>query len=71
MFDIKVIGCEERGVSTTYKRTVGREDDSDSVMMVPDADQVNTSICPGVSTKTMLIVRIHIAKRTRFHSNAC
>lgn len=44
MFDIKVIGCDERGVSTTYKRTVGREDDSDSVMILPEADQVKTSI---------------------------
>ena len=25
-----------------------------SVIMVPDADQVNTSICPGVSTNTKL-----------------
>lgn len=44
MFDMNVIGWDERGVSTTYKRTVGREEDSDSVMIVPEADQVKTSI---------------------------
>ena len=44
MLDMNVIGCDERGVSTTYRRTVGREEDSDSVMIVPEADQVKTSI---------------------------
>lgn len=62
MFDMKVIGCDERGVSTTYKRTVGREDDSDSVMILPEADQVKTSIWPGVSIRTTLLVRVEISK---------
>lgn len=67
MFDIKVIGCDERGVSTTYKRTVGRDDESDSVMIVPEADQVKTSIWPGVSIRTILFVRMNIAIPTHFH----
>ena len=32
-----------------YTTTVAKEDASASVMMAPDADQVNTSIWPGVS----------------------
>ena len=32
-----------------YTTTVANEDASASVMMAPDADQVNTSIWPGVS----------------------
>lgn len=43
-----------RGVSTTYTITVGNEEASDSVMMVPEADQVNISICPGVSKNEYL-----------------
>lgn len=54
MFDMKVMGCEERGVSITYSRTVGSVDDNASVMIVPLADHVNTSICPGVSTRMRL-----------------
>ncbi len=41
----------QRGVSTTKARTVGKADDSADVIIVPDADHVNASICPGVSTK--------------------
>ncbi len=46
----------------TYIRTVGSVDDKASVMIVPLADQVNTSICPGVSTR----IKLHneIRKRT-------
>ena len=66
MFDIKVIGCDERGVSTTYKRTVGREDERDSVMILPEADQVKTSIWPGVSIRTTLLIRITNQKTNSF-----
>lgn len=60
IFDMNVIGWEERGVSITYKRMVGSVEDKDSVMIVPLADHVKTSICPGVSTSTMLPIR-HIS----------
>jgi hypothetical protein len=52
MFDIKVAGAVVRGVSITYAITVGREEATASVIMAPDADQVNISIWPGVSTMT-------------------
>jgi hypothetical protein len=54
MLDMNVVGLLDRGVSTTYKITVGYLDAIVSVMIVPEADHVNTSICPGVSTKTNL-----------------
>lgn len=41
----------QRGVSTTNARTVGKDDASADVMMEPDADHVNASIWPGVSTR--------------------
>lgn len=44
MFDIKVTGDTLRTVSITYTTTVGHEDASASVTIVPDADHVNTSI---------------------------
>lgn len=46
MLDIKVTGETLRTVSITQTTTVGRDDASVSVTMVPDADQVNTSIWP-------------------------
>jgi hypothetical protein len=44
IFDINVTGFTQRAVSMTYATTVGNDDARDSVMMAPDADQVNTSI---------------------------
>ena len=41
----------QRGVSTTKARTVGKDDARADVMMDPDADHVNASIWPGVSTR--------------------
>ena len=52
MFDINVAGAVVRGVSIMYATTVGKEDATASVMIAPDADQVNISICPGVSRMT-------------------
>lgn len=52
MFDMNVAGAVVRGVSMMYATTVGNEDATASVMMVPEADQVNISICPGVSSIT-------------------
>jgi len=54
MLLMKVLGLLQRGVSTTYTTTVGRDDANASVMMAPDADHVNISICPGVSSSTYL-----------------
>ena len=54
IFDMNVVGLVQRGVSTTYSSTVGNAYASASVIMAPDADHVNTSICPGVSTITYL-----------------
>ena len=44
MFDMNVVGLVVRGVSTTYTSTVAKLEASDSVMIEPDADHVNTSI---------------------------
>jgi hypothetical protein len=44
MLAMKVVGLVDRGVSTTYTMHVGYLDASSSVMMLPDADHVNTSI---------------------------
>lgn len=38
--------------------TVGKADARVSVMICPDALQVNTSICPGVSINTYLRPRV-------------
>ena len=54
MFDMKVTGFCERGVSTTYTITVGNDDASDSAMIWPEADHVKISIWPGVSSTTYL-----------------
>jgi len=52
MFDMKVAGAVVRGVSMMYATTVGSEDAMASVMIAPEADHVNISICPGVSRIT-------------------
>jgi hypothetical protein len=44
MLLIKVIGLVDRGVSTMYATTVGNVDAKASVMIAPEADQVNISI---------------------------
>ena len=49
---MKVAGAVVRGVSIMYATTVGRDEATASVIMAPDADQVNISICPGVSITT-------------------
>lgn len=49
ILDMKVTGFVLLAVSIMYTTTVAKEDASASVMMAPDADQVNTSIWPGVS----------------------
>lgn len=49
MFDINVTGLVLLAVSIIYTTIVANDDASASVIMAPDADQVNTSIWPGVS----------------------
>ena len=49
MFDINELGLVHRVVSITYTIVVGKENASVSVIIAPEADQVNASICPGVS----------------------
>lgn len=44
MFDMNVVGDFERGTSITYTTIVGNDVANASVMIVPDADQVKTSI---------------------------
>ena len=44
MLDMKVTGLVVRGVSIMYKTTVGFNVATDSVIIEPDADHVNTSI---------------------------
>ena len=56
IFDMKVTGFTLRTVSITYTTTVGNVEAKDSVTIVPEADQVNTSICPGVSNTANLCV---------------
>ena len=55
---MKVAGAVVRGVSMMYATTVGRDEATASVIMAPDADQVNISICPGVSSMTWLKIYI-------------
>jgi hypothetical protein len=50
MLLMNVCGLVQRGVSTTYATTVGKEEAKSSVMMEPEADHVKISIWPGVST---------------------
>lgn len=51
---MKVTGLVLLTVSIIYTTTVGNDEASASVMMDPDADHVNTSICPGVSKTAYL-----------------
>lgn len=51
---MNVAGAAVRGVSIMYATTVGNEDATASVMMAPEADHVNISICPGVSSMIFL-----------------
>lgn len=44
IFDMNVVGDFERGTSITYTTIVGNDVANASVIMVPDADHVNTSI---------------------------
>jgi hypothetical protein len=59
---MKVAGAVVRGVSIIYATTVGKDEATASVIMAPDADQVNISICPGVSSMTWLQVYIRHEK---------
>ena len=51
---MNVAGADVRGVSMIYATTVGKADATASVIIAPDADQVNISICPGVSSMMFL-----------------
>lgn len=52
MFDMNVAGAVVRGVSMIYAITVGSVEATASVIIAPEADQVNISIWPGVSSMT-------------------
>lgn len=54
ILDTKVTGLALLDESITSMALVGNEDVRASVMTAPEADQVNASICPGVSIKTYL-----------------
>ena len=69
MFDMNVAGAVVRGVSMMYATTVGKVEATASVMMAPDADQVNISICPGVSRMKWLHgVSLFLAQPATMHS---
>ena len=51
MFDINVTGSLDLTASKTYTTTVGNCAANASVIILPDADQVKTSIWPGVKHK--------------------
>ena len=59
MFDINVTGLVLLAVSIIYTTIVANDDASASVIMAPDADQVNTSIWPGVSNIAYLEYNAH------------
>ena len=59
MFDINVTGLVLLAVSIIYTTIVANDDASASVIMAPDADQVNTSIWPGVSNIAYLEYNTH------------
>ena len=63
---MKVAGAVVRGVSMIYATTVGKLAATASVMIAPEADQVNISICPGVSKMTWLVA----ACQERWKTNA-
>ena len=68
MFDMKVEGLIERGVSTTYTITVGKDEAINSVMIVPLADHVKASICPGVSKMMYLRSNINLTHNLYNHN---
>ena len=59
MLDINVTGLVLLAVSIIYTTIVANDDASASVIMAPDADQVNTSIWPGVSNIAYLEYNTH------------
>ena len=59
MLDINVTGLVLLAVSIIYTTIVANDDASASVIMAPDADQVNTSIWPGVSNIAYLEYNAH------------
>ena len=69
MFDINVTGLVLLAVSIIYTTIVANDDASASVIMAPDADQVNTSIWPGVSNIAYLEYNAHneFKKKTILH----
>jgi len=56
MLDMNVTGLELLTVSITYSTTVGNVEAKVSVIIVPDADHVNTSICPTREFKIKYLV---------------
>ena len=60
MLDMNVTGLAQRGVSITYTTTVGSVAASVSVMIVPDADHVNTCETPHVTIMMMILIMIMI-----------
>ena len=54
MLDMNVDGDTHLTLSTTYTTTVGNASERLSVMIAPEALQVNSSIWPGVSTTKSL-----------------
>ena len=69
MLDINVTGLVLLAVSIIYTTIVANDDASASVIMAPDADQVNTSIWPGVSNIAYLEYNAHneFKKKTILH----
>ena len=68
MFDINVTGLVLLAVSIIYTTIVANDDASAAVIMAPDADQVNTSIWPGVSNIAYLEYNAHNEyKKTILH----
>lgn len=59
---MKVTGDKLRHKSIMYMITVGKVDAKASVIILPDADHVNTSICPGVSNITYLRLFLDFSK---------
>ena len=59
MLDMNDTGLVHRAVSIMYTTTVAQVDARASVMIAPEADQVKTSICPGVSKMAYLADKIN------------
>lgn len=60
IFDMKVFGFLHFKESTTYKMNVGPMEDRDLEIIIPAAEHVKTSICPGVSITVKLNIRYKI-----------